>query len=56
MVTTVCYGKEEKWPSRMAAVEYFGEGILCSEGSERDRYARIVAKLLAGENYATDEE
>ena len=55
-VTTKCAGAEHVWDSREDALEFFFEGMLECEGSEADRYARIYAKLKAGETYASDEE
>ena len=54
-VTTVCYGQERVWDSRTEAKDYFLEGIFASEGSERERYAFIYAKLILGYDYCTDE-
>ena len=54
-VTTVCYGQERLWDSRTEAKDYFLEGIFASEGSERERYAFIYAKLILGYDYCTDE-
>lgn len=55
MVTTICYGKEETWLSRQMAIDTFTEAMNATEGSEHDRYAKIVADLEAGEEVATDE-
>ncbi len=55
-VTTKCYGEEMVWDSRQEAMDYFMEGILACEGSERDRYASVYAQLKEGSRYATDEE
>ena len=54
-VTTVCYWEERVWDSRTEAKDYFLEGIFASEGSERERYAFIYAKLILGYDYCTDE-
>ena len=54
-VTTVCYGQERVWDSRTEAKDYFLDGIFASEGSERERYAFIYAKLILGYDYCTDE-
>ena len=56
MVTVICYGKEEKWDSRKEAINYYEEGILCCEGSERDRYTNVYLDLIAGKDVCTDEE
>ena len=54
-VTTVCYGQERVWDSRTEAKNYFLEGLFATEGSERERYAFIYAKLILGYDYCTDE-
>lgn len=54
-VTTVCYGQQRVWPSRKAAMDFFEEGILSSEGSEQERYVTIYFKLKNGSDYATDD-
>ena len=54
-VTTVCYGQERVWDSRTEAKNYFLEVLLATEGSERERYAFIYAKLILGYDYCTDE-
>lgn len=54
-VKTICYGKEDVWDSREEAIRHFEEGILCSEGSEQDRYVKIVAELSLGMEVATDD-
>ena len=55
-VTTVCYGEKKVWDSRKEAMDFFYEGMLCCEGSERDRYTNIYCKLADGARYATDED
>ena len=54
-VTTVCYGEEKLWDSREEAKDFFLEALKATEGSERERYATIYAKLIIGKNYCTDE-
>ena len=54
-VTTVCYGEEKLWDSRREAADFFLEGLKAIDGSERERYATIYAKLIIGKNYCTDE-
>lgn len=56
MITTVCYGYMENWNSREEAISFFREGIANSEGSEQERYTRIVMQLEAGKTYCTDKE
>ncbi len=55
-VTTVCYGKRKEWSSRRDAEEYFLMGIMNSEGSEQQRYAKIYAELKSMFRLCTDEE
>lgn len=55
-ITIVCYGQKEEWDSREKAMQYFLEGMLSSEGSEHERYARIYEQLASGLNFCTDEE
>ncbi|MBO7462004.1 MAG: hypothetical protein J6T96_05365 [Bacteroidales bacterium] len=54
-IKTVCYGETKIWNSRQDAINFFADGIVCSEGSERERYVNIYCKLLEGETYCTDE-
>ena len=54
-VITVCYGEEKLWDSREEAKDFFLEALKATEGSERERYATIYAKLIIGKNYCTDE-
>lgn len=53
-ITTVCYGRINKWEDRTEAVKYFYECALCSEGAEKERYVNIMMGLMAGANLATD--
>ena len=46
-VTITCYDKTEK-RKRGEAINFYTEGMLCCEGSERDRYASIVTGLNLG--------
>lgn len=54
VVRTVCYGQAQEWPSRKAAMDFFREGIFCSEGAERDRYVSIYLQLEDGAKEAVD--
>ena len=54
-VTTICYGKEEVWSTRQAAIDHFSEGADSCEDSERERYSMILLKLLMGWNRCTDD-
>ena len=53
--TTVCYGDVRNWNTMDEALAYFLEGMVCSDGSERDRYATIYSKLKSGMMFATDD-
>lgn len=53
-VKVTCYGKTEEL-TRSDAIAKYGEAILWSDGSERERYANIVGGLLAGLNEVCDE-
>jgi hypothetical protein len=55
-VTTVCYGEEKVWDSRKEAKDFFLEALKATEGSERERYAAIYAKLIVGKKYCTDDQ
>ena len=54
-VTTICYGKEEKWKSRDAAKDFFLRAMAGSEGSEHERYSNIYVQLSMGEKICRDE-
>lgn len=56
MITTVCYGQMKNWNSREEAIRFFRKGIANSEGSEQERYTKIVMQLEAGKTCCTDEE
>lgn len=55
-VTTVCYGKTEKWDDRSEAKKSFLEAMMNSEGAERDRYANVYFGLIQGLDCCTDSE
>lgn len=54
-VKTICYGREEIWDSRKEAVLFFMQAMAGSEGSEQNRYATILEKLVAGAEECSDE-
>lgn len=54
IVTITCYGKVEK-RRRDEAIAFYSEGIMCCEGSERDRYTSIVMGLQQGFKVVDDE-
>ena len=53
IVTITCYGKTEKM-NRDKAIAFYTEGILYSDGSERDRYVSIVTGLQCGKTVVDD--
>ena len=55
-IITVCYRQRQEWNSRKEAEMYFLEGMMNSDGSERERYTAIYLKLLAGDAICTDNE
>jgi len=55
-VKTICYHQEKVWDSREEAIDFFEEGIIMSEGSERERYQNIVTKLKLGYDECSDSE
>lgn len=55
-VTTICYRQKREWDSREEAENFFLKGVMCCEGSERDRYATILSKLMSGRKVCSDED
>lgn len=55
-ITIKCYGEEKKYFNRKQAIKEFQTAVLSSEGSERDRYIKIIAQLCCGNSYCSDEE
>lgn len=53
IVTIVCYGQEEKMTRKKALEKYFN-GMMCCEGSERDRYTDIYIQLKQGNMVVSD--
>ena len=54
-VKITCYGKTETM-NRRDAIAYYREGVTMCEGSEAERYAKILSQLLAGAKVCSDEE
>ncbi len=54
-VTTICYGRAKEWGNRWDAIDFFKEGVMECDGSERDRYTTILMKLLSGEEVCSDD-
>lgn len=55
IVTIKCYSKEEKM-ERGDAIDFYKQCVMCSEGSEKNRYVNILMQLLDGNTYCSDEE
>ena len=53
-VTVTCYRKTERM-TRRKALEFYYEGMKCSEGSEHERYETIFFQLMEGRMTASDE-
>ena len=54
-VKTICYNKEQVWDSREEAMQFFLDAMMGSDGSERERYAIIFAKLKLGMEVCDDD-
>ena len=54
IVTITCYNKTSQM-ERKQAIEFYTSCILCSEGSERERYAKILAELIDNYKVCSDE-
>lgn len=55
IVTVTCYGKTEQL-DRKVAIDKYLEAMVCSEGSERDRYSKILGELMTGQTICDDGE
>lgn len=53
VVEVTCYGKKEVM-TREEALSKYREGVLCCEGSERERYLTILLALERGEKKVSD--
>lgn len=53
-VKVTCY-RETETMTRRKALEFYYEGMKCSEGSEHDRYETIFFQLMEGRMEASDE-
>lgn len=47
-VKVTCYGVTKIWDNRQDAIREFREGMMCCEGSERERYTNIYLQLIDG--------
>lgn len=55
MVTITCYGNTETM-ERSTAIQFYMQGVVECEGSERDRYINILEGLEAGLKEVDDRE
>lgn len=55
-IVTVCYGEVQEWDSRSEAKRFFLDALLNSDGSERERYSNVYAKLQMGYSCCTDSD
>lgn len=53
VVSITCYNKTENM-RRRDALEKFYEGMMCSEGSEHERYETLFFQLLEGRMKCSD--
>ena len=53
-ICTICYGRERLWDSREEAMDFFWEGVIECDGSERERYLNVYEDLKAGKMICTD--
>lgn len=54
MVTVICYGKAEIWMNRRRAADHYYRACIECDGHEAERYGRVLAGLLDGNDYAWD--
>ena len=54
IVSIICYGKEEQM-ERNKAIKLYEEGMLCCDGSEKERYTNIYLDLINGLKVCRDE-
>ena len=55
-VKIICNGDEEIWDCRDEAIEFYMRAMAGSDGSERNRYSKILEDLAMGNEVCTDEE
>lgn len=55
-VKVILYNDEETWNSREDALEFYMKAMAYSEGSEQERYAKILVELAMGKAVCTDGE
>lgn len=53
-VNITCYGRTERM-NRQDAINLYADGVMCCDGSERERYAIILSGLVSGLTDVSDE-
>ena len=56
MVKTICYGKVDEWENRNDAIKFFQECAFASDGSEKERYMKVLLGLISGFSVCTDDD
>lgn len=54
-VYCTCYGDRMEFESSEKAMDFFMQGMMACEGSERDRYTNIYCQLKNGQTKCFDE-
>lgn len=54
LIITICYDKKTIWNSRNEAISFFLNWYFSSEGSEKERYEKILKQLIDGKNECKD--
>lgn len=54
-VKITCYGQTQIWDAREDAIAFYAAGVEACDGSEKARYAMILAQLVSGEMECCDE-
>lgn len=55
-VTVTCYGKTQHYSNKDEAIRFFSEAARHSDGSELERYSRILCQLREGRLDCNDDE
>lgn len=53
-VTIYLYGKKHSFTSKKTAKQWLIEGIMCSDGSEQERYVDCLIQLGCGKTLCVD--
>lgn len=54
-IEITCYDEKSLWTNRNDAINFYKECYLCSDGHEKERYAKILSELYSGKNECSDE-